>query len=101
MLKTRLNLPTITPAAAACTRPSTSRTQTIVAPPFSWLIKERALLTQDSLWITLSSSVILFNKWILTSAKFGMSINVRSGFPTSLMSRWIEANVYLSPSRVP
>lgn len=24
-----------------------------------------------ALWITLSSSVILFNKWILTTAKFG------------------------------
>lgn len=25
-----------------------------------------------ALWISLSSSVILFNKWILTTAKFGM-----------------------------
>lgn len=24
-----------------------------------------------ALWITLSSSIILFNKWILTTAKFG------------------------------
>lgn len=26
-----------------------------------------------ALWITLSSSIILFNKWILTTAKFGAS----------------------------
>lgn len=25
-----------------------------------------------ALWITLSSSIIIFNKWILTSAKFGV-----------------------------
>lgn len=28
-----------------------------------------------ALWITLSSSIIIFNKWILTTAKFGASLS--------------------------